>query len=132
MGRPPIGKRAMTPAERQDRYLQGRVAAAAAAAPHEPAEPPAPVAKVTQPSDAKLIKELTRERDQARNERNELRRELEETIEQRDDASLRGKPLAVGGSPQSRGVVAAASYEARKFGVKSAMPMARMPIRCRI
>ena len=52
------------------------------------------------------------------------------SVEQRDRPELRGRPVIVGADPSGRGVVSAASYEARRFGVHSAMPIGRAARLC--
>jgi DNA polymerase-4 len=52
------------------------------------------------------------------------------SVEQRDDPSIAGKPVIVGAAPERRGVVSACSYEARRFGIHSAMPISQAYRRC--
>ena len=52
------------------------------------------------------------------------------SVEQQDNPSLKGKPVIVGALPGHRGVVSACSYEARRFGVHSAMPISQAIRRC--
>jgi len=51
-------------------------------------------------------------------------------VEQKDNPQLQGKPVIVGAQPGSRGVVSACSYEARRFGIKSAMPISKAYRKC--
>ena len=52
------------------------------------------------------------------------------SVEQRDDPSLKGRPVIVGAAPGHRGVVSACSYEARRFGIHLAMPISQAYRRC--
>lgn len=52
------------------------------------------------------------------------------SVEEREDPTLKGRPLVIGGAPDSRGVVCTANYEARKFGIRSAMPCFQAFKRC--
>lgn len=80
-----------------------------------------------------MVKVLSTENSQSEKQRKIIHIDMDcffAAVEVRENPNLKGKPVAVGGKPNTRAVVAACNYEARKFGVHSAMPMSRAYQKC--